>query len=163
MRPRCVFVLIVALVSTLGLAAGADATGTETRTPFTAPFENPCTGEPFTATGFVHITSDFTIGTDGSLHDQYHLNLEGVTAKGLVSGVKYVVEQEWNDGTNADDDHMTMHHIFKEHYVRAREDGTPVVGAAGDDFYVYFHLHITVNANGTPTAFTLNTEDEPCQ
>ena len=156
------FGLIVAGVSALALAASAGAVGTNTRTPFTMGFDNPCTGEPFIASGFIHETSDTTFGPDGSLHDQYHLNLEGMTAKAVVSGVKYVVENESNIGTNSSDDHMTMHSIFKEHYVRAREDGTPIVGADGDDFYVYFHLHMTVNATGTPS-FTLNTSDEPCQ
>ena len=35
-----------------------------------------------------------------------------------------------------------------EHFIRQKEDGTFV---AGDDFYLRFKIHITVNANGTPT------------
>jgi hypothetical protein len=161
MRARFFLGVIGAAVSAVVLAASAGATGTNTRTPFTTIFENPCTEEVFTASGFVHVTSDFTVGPDGSLHDRYHLNLEGITARGLVSGVKYVVQEEWNVGTNAHDDQMTMHHVYKQHFVRAREDGIAVLG--GDDFYVYVHLHMTLNANGTPTAFTMNTEEEPCR
>jgi hypothetical protein len=156
MRARLILGVIGAAVAALGLAASAAAV--DTRTPITEPLFNPCTQEPLVAQGFIHITSDFTVGTDGSLHDRYHLNMEGMTAK-TVTGVKYVVQEEWNVGTNADEDHSTTHHIFKQHYVRTREDGTFVLG---DDFYVYFKLHLTTNANGAPVV-RMESEEEPCQ
>jgi hypothetical protein len=146
MRPFSILGVTVALIAALVLATSAGATGTNTRIPFTVEFFNPCRdGEPFTATGFMHVTSDATFGLDLSLHDRYHLNLEGMTAKGLLSGVKYVVQQEWNVGTNSDEDHLTMHDIYKEHYVRSGEDGTLF---PDDDFYFYVHTHLTLNASG---------------
>jgi hypothetical protein len=162
MRPRSIFGVVIAALSALALTASAGAAGINTRTPFTELFDNPCNGEAFIASGFVHITSDFRVGLDGSLHDRYHLNMEGMTAKTVVGGVKYVVQEEWNVGQNASDDHSTMHHIQKLHFVRAREDGTVLLG--GDDFYFYVHLHMTLNANGTPTAFTMkgSDPDDPC-
>jgi hypothetical protein len=161
MRSRSIFGLAVTVFSALALAASAGAAGTDTRTPFTDLLSNPCTGEEFIASGFVHTTSDFTFDLDGSIHVRDHVNMEGMTAKALVSGVKYVVQEEENLGTNASDDHMTIHHISKLHFVRAREDDIPNLG--GDDFYLYFHLHLTVNGNGTPTAMTMNTSEDTCQ
>ena len=159
MRLRSIFGVVMAVVSALALAAGAGAAGIDTRTPFTDLLDNPCTGEAFIASGFVHTTSDFTFGLDGSVHERYHVNMEGMTAKAVVSGVKYVVQEEENIGTNASDDHMTIHHISKLHFVRARED---VPGLGGDDFYLYFHLHMTF-ANGMPTAMTMNFSEDTCQ
>lgn len=161
MRPRLILGVIGAVVAALAVATGAAAVGTSTRTPITEPLTNPCTGEPIVAQGFVHITSDVTFTADGRVHDRYHLNMEGMTAK-TVTGVKYVVHEQWNQATNAHDDQATVQHVFRQHFVRAREDGTFVLG---DDFYVYFHMHVTLNANGTPTAFWIEPEEEvdPCQ
>jgi hypothetical protein len=159
MHLRRLLVLATIGVVTLAVPVAATADSViETRTPFTMVFENPCTGEAFVAQGFIHTVARFTVGADGSMHDQYHLNMEGVTAKTLT-GVKYVVQEEWNVGTNARDEHSTIHHVFKQHFVRAREDGS---FALGDDFSIYFRLHLTVNAQGTPTAFRLESEEEPC-
>jgi hypothetical protein len=152
--------VIVAVVTALAVATSAGATAVETKAPFTTTFENPCTGEPVVATGFVHTVADVRFGTDGSLHDQYHFNLQGVTGTGLTTGAKYTVQEEWNVGTNADDDHSTTHHIFRQQYVRTGNTGTVL---AGDDFYIYFRLHITMNANGQMTAFRIETEEEPCR
>ncbi len=159
MRPRFILGVIVVAAAALAVAASAAAVGTSARTPISEVLVNPCTGEPIVAEGFVHITSDFTVTPDGRLHDRYHLNMEGMTAK-TATGVKYVVVEQWNVGTNAHEDQATVRHVFKQHFVRTRDDGTFVFG---DDFYAYFHLHLTLNANGTPTAFTVQTHEDPCQ
>lgn len=151
--------VIVAVVTALALATSAGATAVESKAPWTAMFENPCTGELVIASGIIHTVANVTFGTDGSLHDQYHVNLDGVTATGALTGAKYTVQEQWNVGTNADEDHSTTHHIFRQQYVRTGNVATPL----GDDFYIYFHLHITMNANGQMTAFKIDSQEEPCR
>lgn len=158
-------VLLLGVVAAAGLlaTASASAESVETRMPFSELITNPCTGEEFLAEGFVQMTAATTFSTSGGFHDRFHVNTKGMTAKSLVTGVKYVVQQEWNVGTNAHDEQSTIRHILKERYVRAGEDGTLV---EDDDFYAYFHLHITVNAQGTPTSFKMESQelvDDTCQ
>lgn len=149
--------VIVVVVTALAVATGAGATTVETKEPWMATFENPCTGEPVVATGIVHTVFDVTFGTNG-FHDQYHVNLEGVTATGAMTGAKYTVQEQSNIGTNADEDHSTTHHIFRQQYVRTGDTGTLLP----DDFYVYVRLHITTSSSGQMT-FKTDTEEEPCR
>jgi hypothetical protein len=51
-----------------------------------------------------------------------------------------------------------MHWIFKEHYVRSGEGGALI---EEDDFYIYTHLHLTINSNGVPTSLKVDTQEEP--
>jgi hypothetical protein len=149
-------------MATLVVAAGATAEVITNRTPFTASFFNPCTGETFVAEGFIETHAKLVVGSDGRLHEQFHQNLKGMTAKGVVTGAKYVVQQEWNEGTNADADAApsTQHHIFKEHYVRTGENGALI---DDDDFLIYFRIHMTINAQGMPTSLKIDTEEDPCR
>jgi hypothetical protein len=154
--------VIAAAVSALALAASAAGVGTGTTTAFAELFFNSCTGEWFVAEGTVKTSVDATIGTDGRVHERWHVNLQARTAKGVITGVKYIAQQSLNQGLNADIDAApsTQHYIFKEHYVRAGEDGTLF---EDDDFYLYFHMHVTINSNGVPTVERIETDDDVCR
>jgi hypothetical protein len=152
---------MVAVVLALVLVGGAAATGVDTRTPFAEEVFNPCTDEFVSATGVVHMTSDFTVGADGSVHQRGHVNLMDMSATGLVTGARYVVQREINDGMNADFDFApsTQNFIFKEHYVRVSETDTLL---DGDDFYLTFRIQLTINAQGVPTVTRVETNEDEC-
>ena len=153
-RPLLGFVVTTAVALTICAGAGA----AETRTAVSQPFFNYCTGETFVAEGTLTMRSEFRIGSDGRLHETFHFNLHGMTAKGVITGVKYVVQEQVNQGINADADAApsTQHHIIKQHYVRSGEND---VLFEDDDFYLWFHIHLTINSNGVPTSMKLETED----
>lgn len=157
---RALLIAMCTVATALGLAASAGAV--DAQMAVTEEFFNPCTGEMFLAQGTLKVTSEFTIGADGRLHERFHYSLQAMTAKGVISSAKYVVQRQTSEGTNADADSApsTMHLIFKEHYVRSGENGSLF---EGDDFYVWFHMHMTINSNGVPTAFKIDSEEEPCQ
>jgi hypothetical protein len=80
-------------------------------------------------------------------------------AVSLLTGKKYVVQDTFSDefvfgGASEETFDITAH------YIRVGEDRTFILG---DDFYEYLRTHITANANGVVTAFSVRTNDMPCQ
>ena len=157
-RPLLGFVVTTAVGLTICAGAGA----AETRTAISQMFTNPCTGEMFVAQGTLTMRSDFRVGSDGRLHETFHFNLHGTTAKGVITGAKYVVQEQVNEGINADADAApsTQHHIIKQHYVRSGEND---VLFEDDDFYLWFRIHLTINSNGVPTSMKLETAEDVCR
>jgi len=160
MRTRWILGLVVAASVSLALAAAAVAA--VARTPFTQAFDNPCTGEALVATGTMVTNSDVTIGADGKIHVRSNVHFEGMAATNPVSGHKYIVQEQTLEGQNSDSDlaPSTTHFKIKIHWVRTGEDGALI---DDDDFYDWFHVHTTVNANGVPTSTTIDVEDDVCR
>ena len=152
--------LAVAVVSGLSLAASAGAV--ETSTPFTQSFFNPCTGEALVANGTLVFREDLSVGPSGRSHESSYMSFHGTGATAPVSGRKYVVQEQTIEGTNADSDgsSSTTHFHIKVHWVRTGEGGALI---GDDDFYDWWHIHLTVNANGVPTSIKLDTEDDVCR
>jgi hypothetical protein len=150
------------LVVTVALAFATSAGAVETQTPISQMFFNPCTGETFVAQGTLKMSSDFTIGADGRVHERWHVTLHAMTAKGVITGAKYVVQEAINQGVNTDADGVpsTQRLSFKQHYVRSGESGALV---DDDDFYLWFHIHLTINANGVPTATKIESAEDTCR
>jgi hypothetical protein len=108
------------------------------------------------------MSSDFTIGADGRVHQRWHASLHAMTAKGVITGAKYVVQEAINEGLNADADAApsTGRFIFKQHYIRSGELGGLV---EDDDFYLWFHIHMTINSNGVPTVTKIESAEDTCR
>ena len=148
--------LVAALIGATGAAAGPAASET---IPITYTGTNTCTGEAFTGTGTSHFLLSENLSTSGVI--QYHLDVhvDGLQAVGLVSGKRYVVQDTFDHEfvfSNASEDTFDI----TAHFVRVGEDGTLILG---DDFYEYLRTHITADANGNVTAFSVRTSDAPCQ
>jgi hypothetical protein len=142
-------------------ASGAIVKTVETHTPLTDSRFNPCTGEPLVITGFFHSRVYFDVDLDGSTHFVLEFNLENMKATALT-GATYVVKEGVQTHTNAGSEFVPFNNEFNfvEHYVRRGEDGTLV---DGDDFYLGFRTHVTVNANGTTTAQRMESNDDVCR
>jgi hypothetical protein len=141
---------ILVLIAAMGLLtlpagrAAAQPAVTESHVPFHFSLLNPCTSELFTGSGFFHLKTTFQ--TAPNTHVSVELNLE--SAQGVTeSGVRYVVTEQSNSEMVFDTDSAPASQTFEfiEHFVRQKED------VAGDDFYLRFKSHVTVNANGTTT------------
>jgi hypothetical protein len=162
MRSRSIFGLAVTVFSALALTAGAGAVGTSM--PFAQTFINPCTGEMVMATGTFVFSQDLTVGPNGRTHERSYMSFHGMSATAPVSGRKYVVQDQTIEGTNSDLDGVpsTTHFSFRAHWVRTGETGALI---DDDDFYDWFHFHLTINSNGVPTSLKVETEDEypPCR
>jgi hypothetical protein len=154
-RRSLVPVLSLLAVIAFPVAAAADSV-VITHTPVSLWLFNTCRSEPFLAQGFMHVQDHLLLKADGSLHHHLEVNLQNMKGAAL-SGARYVVTHSESVPTNADSDFapFTSSFIFKEHYARLGEDGT-ILG--GDDFFIYFRLHLTVNANGTTTVQRLDSD-----
>lgn len=95
----------------------------DTHVPITAGASNPCTGEAFVGSGFIHVKIFESF--DPNYHVSMEENVESFQAT-TPSGVRYVVQA-----------------------IRQGEDGSLVTG---DDFYIRFSSHYTYNGNGDLTA-----------
>ena len=153
--------LLGSLACALAVAAPAVAAAFEERTPAAMTLYNPCRGETFVVNGILHTVAQVDFRADGFVHVENHMNFEGMTAQSLVTGYAYVVDQNENDMTNAADGFAPFESSFdfREHFIRLGEDGLPVLG---DDWYAYFHLHETINANGVPVT-EINSADADCR
>jgi len=147
-----------ALVAPSSAVAGP---AVSTTSPFSYAGTNSCTGEAFTGTGTLHLLMSDNLSASGVV--QHHINsrLDGLKAVTLT-GKNYVVQDTFNDELVFDSDGAPAEETFDvtAHFIRVGEDGTLVLG---DDFYEYLRTHITANANGMVTTFSVKTNDMPCQ
>jgi hypothetical protein len=143
-----------ALVWTSGAAAGPAVSAT---TPFPYAATNPCTGEPFTGVGTLHLLVSENVSPSGMLQSHFEARLDGLQAM-TMTGKRYVVQDTGAHSFGFDTtDGAPAHETFETtaHFVRQGEDGGFLFG---DDFYERFFAHITANANGDVTALDVDTE-----
>jgi hypothetical protein len=98
------------------------------------------------------------LSASGVLQSNFDVRFDGIQAA-TPTGKKYVVQDTFNENfvfAGADQESFDI----VAHYIRVGEDGTFVLG---DDFYEYLRTHITANAAGQVTAFTVNASSMPCQ
>jgi hypothetical protein len=127
--------------------AAAQAT-VDTHVPITAGGNNPCTGEAFVGSGFIHVK------IFESFVPNYHVSMEENVESfqaATSSGVRYVVPEQISSHTIADTDGVPVNSTVEEiaQAIRQGEDGALVTG---DDFYIRFSSHYTYNGNGDLTA-----------
>jgi hypothetical protein len=143
-----VFVMVAAALVVPANKAAAQPVVLDRHVPFDFAATNPCTGEPFTGSGFFHLKITLTVAPN------FHLSVEEnfESAQGTTaSGVRYVVPLQLATHTIIDSDvaPVTATQEVMEQFIRQGEDGTFVMG---DDFFLRFKFHLTVNANGDVTA-----------
>ena len=143
--------LMLAAGALIAAPSAAAATVSETAV-MTYNGTNPCTGEDFTGTGNVTFTESSSLAADGFLHSHISTRINGLKAAVLLTGKKYVVQDDSFDEFNfvgADEETFDL----TVHYIRQGEDGTFILG---DDFYYKLHTHITANDAGMVTSFQIS-------
>ena len=143
-----VLVMVAAALVVPANKATAQPIVLDRHVPFNFAVVNPCTGELFTGSGFVHLKITFTVAPNFHLSVEQNIeSAQGTTA----TGVKYVVPLQVAAHTIIDSDFapVTATQEVMEQFIRQGEDGTFVMG---DDFFLRIKIHLTVNANGDVTA-----------
>jgi len=114
---------------------------------FSAVLTPPCDGaEAVELQGSVHLTAGVTQDQRGGLHLRVHVNYQGVTGTGTVSGATYEVPTTVNLNTNlgsATTFTTTVNVRFISH-------------GSAPNFNMHQNVHITINANGEITAIVDN-------
>lgn len=132
-------------VATLAASApSASAATITTSEPFAGAVPNDCTGEAFLAEGTVHMKSTDNSSL-GGLKFQVETNLTGVKGTGLVTGMRYVMNQQSSEMTHADLDDAQM--TIEQTIIMTRQAETATLLTAGDDFQLHVITHLTVTNN----------------
>lgn len=104
--------------------------------------------EPVALSGDMHIVVTSTSDSSGGYHMTTSSNTQSVTGTGLISGLKYSSStsdsDEWHAGTPFPQTHTMTHN-----YVLNSQGGTA-------NTVMKITFHVTVNANGIPTAYVDN-------
>ena len=139
MASGAVVVLLALIQPSLALATAATFTF-----PISRVDTNPCTGETIPVTGTLHVDVVTNASTSGNflVHES---DKESVTGTALQTGASYVGETEAVfDYTVAAG--STYTHDLTVLMIRQGET------LPADDYYVHTLMHMTVDANGVPTA-----------
>jgi hypothetical protein len=141
--------LLVAVVALLAITAGPAAARALTETSPVTITAIACDGEPVVFNGDQHTVAHDTVSADGRVHHyvQVHETLAGV---GLVSGLDYRLndfqmmefELSVDPATGVVSGPTTVHDTV----ARIVSQGPT------DNLHVFVLTHVTLNANGEPTA-----------
>ena len=143
--------VVVTQVTSLGAASAANVVNETFQFPLAIQL-NTCTTpvEPVATNGDLHIVVTTTSDKRGGYHVKTGSNTESVTGTGLITGLKYTSstsdEDEWYAGTPFPQTHTMTHN-----YVLNSQGGTA-------NTVMKITFHVTVNANGIPTAAVDNVQ-----
>jgi hypothetical protein len=150
LQTRWLCVILVGASLSLVLPAGTAAAQAivDTHMPFSGAAMNPCTGEAFAGSGFMHVKVYETVAPN--YHVSMETNLESFVGT-TPTGVRYVVPLQISSHKIADSDGVPVNATDEEfaQAIRQGEDGSFV---NGDDFYIRISSHYTYNGNGDLTA-----------
>lgn len=120
----------------------------DVQTPTCPDGTTPDGAEPVALQGSLHFTIGVTEDQRGGSHARLHVNYQGVTGTGTVSGVTYEVPTTANLNVNmgsANTLTFTVNVRFISH-------------GSAPNFNLHENFHVTINANGEITAVVDNLE-----
>jgi hypothetical protein len=125
---------------------------TSQRVPLNLVIANPCLGEPVQLTGNLHLLFHITITDNGTIHVKQQANPQGVPGTGLVSGAKY-------QGTGVTESVLNL--IGPPPVTTTFVNNFRIIGQGpANNYLVHTNTHLTINANGEPTAEVINASVE---
>jgi hypothetical protein len=131
---------LMALLTAVSAGARADV-ATDESIPVSFTLADPCTGELIAFSGNIHVTSSTTTNSSGGIVVSQHINYQGVSGVGLISG-DYRLTGTENDKTlltNGAD-------------VVTQEDSFNIISEGSSPNSLMKTLfHVTYNADGTVT------------
>lgn len=140
-------VVLLVMVSVSPTLANAETYTYQDKYPLYVSGYSPCAnngaGEEVELSGDLNYLYHFTIDDSGSYHAKWHSNYQGMAGIGLTTGDKYQAiaadNYEWNGQVGYE---STDTHNFR------------LIGPGQNNvLFMYYKLHITVNADGTVTAY----------
>jgi hypothetical protein len=141
-------VFVVALALCWAGRATADVVA-QTKVPLEGtPVTSPCSPDPaMVLHGDMHLVTRLTIGTGGNVHVGFSTNYQGVTASSLVDDTRYVCNETIEDEAQTLNPFPVVISETQDVHMTRQGSDTP-----DDDFVMHVTFHITINANGEPTA-----------
>ncbi|MEH7013982.1 hypothetical protein V7087_24760 [Neobacillus niacini] len=113
--------------------------------PFSITVFNPCDGGEFVdLTGVAHVVSHVSTDNNGGFHVVSHFNTQALEGKGSLTGTRYVGRMSDTLSSNAKPP-------FPNEFT-AESSFTLISLGQAPNFQVHTTIHLTVNANGVPTA-----------
>jgi hypothetical protein len=175
MRAFTTFAVLAAVcLACLAPPASADREGfVRTHVRIDIPPEilhNDCTGEDLLVTGFLHQmffhhvdAGGQTVFRSSGIHDIQHSNGQGLSAVGVESGETYRVQVISNTSSLEDfyspiSEVQDFANVFTERIVLSFSSP-----GGHDNFHATALVHVTVNANGEPTAVVENISGVQCR
>jgi hypothetical protein len=159
-RSRRLGLLAAVLLGSLTLAgsSGAGTTDTEVlREPFTDVQYNPCVDELVTTTGVIHVVEHKTTTQNGET-DTFSFNYEGMTAVGMLTGVRYIESHVENQSSHVSSTTLPMEVTDTETLVLNRV--APNGAMTDDDYLQHAEAHLTISASGQVSDHTLDFKPE---
>ena len=153
-------VLSIALIGTIALflsawtvmpPVGKTVTSYNYSEPWSGSIFNPCSAEWVDYEGDIHFHGKLTVWDDGRVHNNWHVNYQGIFGTGQPSGDSYHWTGGWNGNYNGN---------VGETYTDVQR--VQNIHQGGPNFKVFVHNHYTVNANGELTS-TISTGATECQ
>ncbi|HVG32407.1 MAG TPA: hypothetical protein VM911_04980 [Pyrinomonadaceae bacterium] len=124
--------------------AQASSTTTNTEMPFTATLTD-CNGQPVVVAGTMHMVTHFTVSSNGGTHVHINTNWQDVSGTSGTTTYQAHSNNHFNFNSNGSQSELTT-----------IDDVRLISAGPSDNLKIRAHMHITINANGEPTAsFTM--------
>jgi hypothetical protein len=141
------FVVCVVAACCCAVVSAQSTRASSATAPFALVLFSPCTAEPVAITGTTHLTQRVHVDEDGDTYFMDKIHTEGLKGVGLLTGDSYVFGHAEEFIFISKTPQTEFTHELYERVYRIRN------GAEfRDDFYVRLKQHLTINANGVPTA-----------
>jgi hypothetical protein len=142
-RLLALVLLVFGLLLMLAGKAQAATVTNDVHIPVSGTAVSGCPGgESVDLSGSAHLLFHATIDSAGGVHGDMHVNYQGVSGIGEISGAKYQIPVEVHINTNG--------HVGSETTTTLN---AKLIGQGPDNNEVmHMTFHVTVNANGTVTA-----------
>ncbi|MGH7548388.1 MAG: hypothetical protein ACREMM_09450 [Gemmatimonadales bacterium] len=98
--------------------------------------------------GFAHVKTQLTTSASGRVMLRFSVNWQGVDGIGLVTGLKYQIQDNADFSINAGAGGAFV--LDSDVVLRANRQGS------ADNLYIDARLHVTFNANGVLTSFKVD-------
>ena len=141
---------LISMIGTTPVLAKASTFTVNVKIPINLVVFVPCAaggaGELVDLNGLLHVLFHVTIDDSGGFHSKFHFQPQGVSGTGLTTGDKY---QATGETQGTDNGKVGFESTFVNNF--------KIIGqGVGNNFLVHENFHVTVNANGTLTAFVDN-------
>jgi hypothetical protein len=131
---------VLAAVTMFGPPLAHGAT-TNIVVPFPSPTLNPCNGEQVNVSGNIHLTTGVSTDGSGGLHFRSHINNQGVSGIGELTGSRYQIPTTSNVSA----------YLGSARTMALTVNGRFVAQGSTPNFNVRQMFHVAIDSNGVTT------------
>jgi hypothetical protein len=141
--------MLLAALTMFGPALAFGAT-TNIVVPFPSPTVNPCNFEQVNVSGNIHIVAGVSTDGSGGQHFRSHINNQGVSGIGAVTGTKYQIPTTSN----------TSAYLGSATTMTLTLNGRFVAQGSTPNFSVRQAFHLTIDADGVTRVSNFDFQNE---